>query len=125
MDLPLGVRQLVAEAALQPPAQSGELRGIQAEILLLGHLDRDGLERRQEGRAAQGAAAGAVAPEHLGLVPHPDLPHLDTGLELRRELPDQLAKVDARIRREVENEPGSVEGLLDARELHRESPLAT
>src|SRR6185295_1226212 len=36
----LGVRQLVAEAALEAPAQAGQLGGVQTQILLLGHLDR-------------------------------------------------------------------------------------
>src|SRR5437867_13411068 len=35
----LCVRQLVAEAAFQPPAQAGELRGVEAQLLLLCHLD--------------------------------------------------------------------------------------
>src|SRR4051812_43763676 len=43
------VRQLVAQAALQPPALTGQLRRIQAQLLLLRHLDRDRLERAQPG----------------------------------------------------------------------------
>src|SRR5205085_3369822 len=63
-----GVRQLVAETALQPAAQAGELRRIQTEVLLLRHLDRDRFERGQERGAAQRPAAGAVPANHLGLV---------------------------------------------------------
>src|SRR5262245_49626955 len=38
--LTAGVRQLVPETALQAAAQARELRGIEAQILLLRHLDR-------------------------------------------------------------------------------------
>src|SRR6059036_2106677 len=72
----LCVRQLVAETTLQSPAQPGELRGVEAQLLLLRHLDRHRLERLEEGRAAQRAAARAVAAVHLRLVAHADLPHL-------------------------------------------------
>ncbi len=119
-----GVRQLVPEAALQAAAQSGQPRGIQAEILLLGHLDRHRLERVQPGRAAQRAAAGAVSAEHLRFVARADLPHLDARVKLGRELADQLAKIDAPFGGEIKNQPRPVEQLLDARQLHLEPALA-
>src|SRR5688572_11130336 len=50
------VRQLVAQAALQPAALPGELRRIEAELLLLRHLDRHRFERSQPGGAAQWTA---------------------------------------------------------------------
>src|SRR5215218_3262725 len=53
----LRIRQLVAETALQPAAQPGELRRVEAQVLLLRHLDRHRLERLQEGRAAERPAA--------------------------------------------------------------------
>src|SRR5881392_2519933 len=71
------VGQLVAQAAFQPAALAGELRRIETELLLLGHLDRDRLERAQPGRAAERAAARTVAAEHLGFVADADLSHLD------------------------------------------------
>ena len=60
----------------------------------------------------------AVSAEHLGFVAHADLAHLDAGVELRRQLADEVAEVDAAFRREVEDQPRAVERLLDARELH-------
>src|SRR5216110_83694 len=48
---------LVPETALEPPAHAGELRGIERKALLLRHLDRDGLELLQPGRAAELASA--------------------------------------------------------------------
>src|SRR5579872_517932 len=82
----LGVRQLVAQAAFQAPAQAGQLRRVQAQLLLLRHFDRDRFERLQERRAAQRPAARSVAAVHLGLVAHADLPHLDPRAELARQL---------------------------------------
>src|SRR6187549_3228968 len=70
MHLPLGVGKLIPQAALQPPAQARELRGIEAQVLLLGHLDRHRLEGRQKGRTAERPAARTVAANHLRLVAH-------------------------------------------------------
>src|SRR5581483_10524314 len=119
-----GVRQLVAQAALEPSAQTRQLRRVQAQVLLLRHLDRHRLERVQEGRAAQRAAAGAVPADHLRFVADADLAHLDARAEFARELAHQLAEVDARVGGEVEDQLRAVEGVLDARQLHREAALA-
>src|SRR5277367_657180 len=56
----LRIGQLVAEAAFQASAQARELRRVEAQVLLLRHLDRDRLERLQERRAAQRTTARAV-----------------------------------------------------------------
>ena len=64
----------------------------------------------QEGRAAELAAAGADAADHLGLVAHADLAQLDAGVELGGEIADQLAEVDARLRGEVEERPSAALG---------------
>src|SRR5258708_5332072 len=99
----LGVWQLVPQAALEPAPESGKLRGIQAQVLLLGHLDGDRLERRQKGRAAERPAAGAIAANHLRFVTHADLTHLDARVKLGRELADELAEVDAPLGGEKED----------------------
>ena len=119
-----GVGQLVAQAALQPAAQARQLRRVEAQLLLLRHLDRHRLERRQKRRAAERTAARAVAADHLRFVAHADLPHLDARAELRRELAHELAEIDAAFGREIEDQPRTVERLLDARELHAEAALA-
>src|SRR5947199_268618 len=120
----LGVGKLVAKTALEPAAQAGELGRIQAQVLLLGHLDGDGLERLQERRAAERTAAGTVPAVHLGLVANTDLPHLDPRPELRRELAHELAEVDPAVGGEIEEQLRSVERLLDACQLHPQSVLA-
>src|SRR6185503_13280857 len=118
------VGQLVAQAALQASALSRQLGRVETELLLLGHPDRDRLEGAQPGRAAEGAAARAVAAEHLGLVAHTDLPHLDPHAEVRREIAHQLAEVDARVGGVIEDEPRAVEQVLDPGQLHRQAALA-
>src|SRR5690349_13145376 len=120
----LGVRQLVAQTAFQPPAQPGQLRWIEAQVLLLGHLDRDRLEGLQERRTAQRAAAGAGAAVHLGFVAHAELPRRDPRAELRSQLAHQFAEIDASVGGEIENQLRTVERLLDAGELHAEAALA-
>ena len=72
---------LVFEAAHEPSAEAGDLRGIEGKVLLLGHLDGHGLEIAQEGAAADGPTAGAEAAEHLRLVAHADLTKLYAHLE--------------------------------------------
>src|SRR5512135_1212360 len=89
--LPFRVRQLVSEAAFQAPAEAGQLGRVEAEILLLRHLDRHGLERREERRAAERPPARAVAAEHLGLVADADLAKLDARAEFGGEIADEIA----------------------------------
>src|SRR5436309_10012239 len=93
----LRVGQFIAKAAFQPPAQPRELRGVEAQILLLGHLDRHRLERGQEGRAAERPATCPIPAKHLGFVADADLPHLDPGPELGGQLADELAEIDPSV----------------------------
>src|SRR5689334_1350231 len=93
VDDAVGVRQLVSQAALETAAQTGQLRRIQAEVLLLRHLDRDRLERGEKRGAAQRPPARSVAAEHLRLVAHANLAHLDACVELGGQLADKFAEV--------------------------------
>src|SRR5688500_14616262 len=56
----LRVRQLISQAAFQPSAQSRQPGWIQAQVLLLRHFDRDGLEGSEPGRTAERPAARPV-----------------------------------------------------------------
>ena len=112
-----------ADSTSSRPHRPDSFDGFETEVLLLGHLDRDRLERVEKGRAAQRAPAGAVAAEHLGLVAHADLTHLDAGAELRRQLANQLAEIDSALGSEIEHQPRPVERLLDPRQLHRQPAL--
>src|SRR4030095_1754419 len=124
VDHALAVRELVPQTALQPAAHPGQLRWVQTQVLLFGHLDRDGLEGLQPGRTAEWAAARAVAAEHPRLVADADLPHLDADPEVRREVADELAKVHASFGGVIEDHPRAVEELLHTGELHRQPALA-
>src|SRR5262249_50000016 len=120
----LRVGKLVPQAALEAAAEAGQLRRVEAQILLLPHLDGARLDRLQERRAAQRPPAPAVAPVHLRLVAHADLAHLDARAELRGELAHEFPEIDAAVGREIEDQLRAVEGLFDARELHPEAALA-
>src|SRR5439155_28978 len=48
-------RELVGEAAHEPPAGAGDLAGIERELLVARHLERDRMELLEPGRAAEGA----------------------------------------------------------------------
>src|SRR5262245_46875924 len=57
----LVLRELVEEAALQPPAVAEEPAVVERHVLALGHLHRDRREPAEVGRAAELAAAGSDA----------------------------------------------------------------
>jgi hypothetical protein len=124
VDFSLGIRQLIAKAALQAATESRQPRWVQVQVLTLRHLDRDGLEAVQPRGTAQRPPARSVASEHLGLVSGPDLTHFDTGVEFRRELAHQFPEVDTPIGREIEDQARAVELLFGSREFHVEVPLA-
>ncbi len=60
------------------------------------------------------------AVEALRLITRADVPHLDAHAEVRLELADERAKVDALFGREVEGEAPPVELPLGVRDLHLE-----
>ena len=117
------VGDFVAQAALQATAHPRQLGRVQAEVLLLGHLDRHRLERLQPGRAAERTAAGAVAAEHPRFVSYADLAHLDPRPEVRGEVAHQLPEIDPAFSRVIEDQPRAVEQLFDAGQLHRQAAL--
>ena len=116
----LVLRELVEQAALEPPAVAEEAAVVQRHVLGLGHLHRHGLEAAQVGRAAELAAAGADAILHLRHVAGADLPHLDAGAELPGQVPHQLAEVDPGLGREEHGHAPAVARQLDVDDLQRE-----
>src|SRR5262245_4601157 len=75
----LVLRELVEQAALQPPAVTEEPAVIEGYVLGLGHLDRDRLEPAEMSRAAELAAARPDAIMHIRDVEGGDLPQLHPG----------------------------------------------
>ena len=120
-DLGLVGLVLEAEAAHQPSAGPGDLRGVEREILLLRHLDRDLREVGEEARAAERTPADAEPAEHLRLVADADLPQLYPRVEDGREVLHQLAEVHADLGGEIEQELRVVKGVFRPDELHREA----
>src|SRR5204863_6095590 len=108
---------LVAEAAFEAPAHAREFRGIQRERLLLRHLDGDGLKLLQPRRAAELAPARTDAAGHLALVARADLLHVDACVEYLRELPSELAQVDALLTGDEERHLAAVERSLGLHQL--------
>src|SRR5436309_14757887 len=115
---------LVAQAALEPPAHAGELRGVDRQALPLPHPARHGLELLQPGGAAQLASARADPACHLGLVARADLLHLDARAQQLAQLAPQVAEVDPLLAREEEGDLARVEGRLGLDQLDREVPTA-
>src|SRR5687767_12743799 len=115
---------LVGEAAQQPAALPGDLRGVEAQVLPLGHADRDRPELLEPGRAAQGLAADPDPAQQAGLVPGSHLHHPHLGGEALPQLAHQLAEVDPRLGGEIEGGVPGVEREIHPRDLHLETELA-
>ena len=109
---------LIFEAAHEPAARAGNFRGVEAQILRLGHLDGDRLEIVQKFLAAERPSAHAEAAHHLRLVSDADLPQLDARAEGRRKVFDELPEVDAAFGRKEEEDLAAVERNLGGDELH-------
>ena len=109
---------LVGKAAEQTAADARDFGGVEEQVLLLGHADGHGSELAQVPAAAADHAAVAHGPHHLGLVAHPYLAQFDAGAVFAHQILDQLAKVDAGRRREIENELAAVKKDLNVHELH-------
>ena len=63
--------------------------------------------------AAELASAGAEATDHAGLVTGADLTHLDPRMEPLRQVPNEGAKIDALLGREVEHGLAAIESVVD------------
>ena len=111
----------VFQAAHQPAADPGNFRGIEGEILFLRHADGHRLEVAEEHRAAQRPAAAAHAAHELRLVAHANLSELDARAKHGGQILDELAEVNAPVRREVEDDLIQVERALDIDEFHRQA----
>ena len=109
---------LVFQAAHQPPAGAGDLGGIEGEVLGLCHLNGYRLELVQELGTAEGPAADAQAAQHLGLVPHTDLPQLDAGMDGAGQVLHQGPEVHPAFRREEEEHLVSLKAVLRLHQLH-------
>ena len=109
---------LVLQAAHQTAASAGNLGGIQAQVLGLGHLDGDGHEPIQKLGAAEGPAADAQAADHLSLVPDADLPQFDPGPEHRCQVPYQLPEVHTTVGGEVKDDLVAVKAGGNVHQLH-------
>src|SRR6266536_1677434 len=97
--------EFVEQTALEPTAVAEEPAVRERHVLGLGHLDGDRVEVLEIGRAAELAAARADAVHELGGIAGADLPHLDAGVELVREVPHEVAKVHALLRAEENGDP--------------------
>jgi len=115
---------LIGQAAEQPAAHAGNLRRVQKEILLLGHLDGHRLELADESGAAAHLSAVAYGTNHLGFVADANLAELDAGAVRFDQVLHQLPEVDAPRCREEEDHLGTVLKNLHIHELHVQVALA-
>ena len=109
---------LIFETAHQPPAGAGYFGRVKRQVLILGHIDRNRMEVLQIRGAAQLAAAGAQAADHLRFIAHADLPQLDTGAEYAGQILDQLAEVHAAICRKIKQHFVHIKGTFDRDQVH-------
>ena len=115
--------ELVAQAAHQAAADATDLGGVERQVLLFCHADRDGLKLSAKARAAELLAALGIAAHQAGLVAHTDLAHVDANMQRRGQILDELAKIDALLGRKVEHGLLAAKQVLDADRLHLEVEL--
>ena len=116
---------LVAQAAHDAATGAGDLPGVERrEALILRGARLHGIELGEPGARAEGATAAAHAIEALGLVAHPDMPHVHPGREAPLHLPHQIAEVDALLSGEVDGEPPSIPLPFGVGDLHLELQLS-
>src|SRR5882672_2460703 len=116
-------RVFVAQAAEQLAAAAGDLRRIGRVLLDLGHIHRDAAELLEVPAAAQGQAAVARVADQPRLVARADLLELDPGAELVGQLAHQLAEVDPRLAREVEDQALAAVDVVHVGHLHLQRQL--
>ena len=114
---------LVFQAAHEAAAGTGDLRGIQAQVLGLGHFDGHGLELVEKALAAEGLAADAQPPQHFRLVAHADLAQLDAGVEHAGQVPHQFTEVHPPVGGEEKDDLVALEAALHVHQLHFQAVL--
>ena len=112
--------ELIAQAAHQAAANAADLGGIERQVLLFCHADRDGLKLSAKARATELLAALGIAAHQASLVAHADLAHVDANVQRRGQILDELAKIDALLGRKVEHGLLAAKQVLDAHRLHLE-----
>jgi hypothetical protein len=83
---------------------------------------RHRLERLHKAETAQRAAADAQPSDHFGLIPDPDLAHLDPHFQFLGQVLDQLPKIDPAIGRIEKDALFLVEEVPDRHEFHGQIP---
>ena len=73
--------ELIAQAAHQAAANAADLGGIERQVLLFCHADRDGLKLSAKARATELLAALGIAAHQASLVAHADLAHVDANVQ--------------------------------------------
>ena len=110
----------IFQTAHQTAADTGNLRRIQGQALVLRHADRHRLEVTKEGCAAQRTTAAANTAEHLCLIAHANLTQLDTGAENGSKVLYQLTEINTAISSEVENNLVHIKRKLYINQAHRQ-----
>ena len=109
---------LVGQAAHQAATDAGDLCRIEGQVLLLGHFDGDQIESIHKLGATELPSATPDAANHLGLIPHADLPHLNPHLEFCSQIPDQFPEINPLFRGEVKEGFRAVQEDLRLDQLH-------
>ena len=113
----------VFQTAHQPPAGAGDLGGVQAQILGLGHFNGHRHELVHIGGAAEGPTADAKAAQHFGLIPDADLPQLNAGAEYPGQILYQFTEIHTAVGSEEEQDLAAVKAALHPHQLHLQPVL--
>ena len=95
-------RELIGQTTHQTAANPGDLCRVEGQVLLLGHFYGDQVETIHELGTTKLPSATTDTTDHLGLIPHPDLAHLNPHSEFGGQIFDELSEIDSLFSREVE-----------------------
>ena len=109
---------LIAKAAHQTPAASGDFCRVQRKILDFRHFSRNRSKIIQEGMTAIRSATDTDTSQHFRFVPHTDLAQLDAVMEHTGKVLHQFTEINPAVSCEKEKCFTAVKTAFHVDELH-------
>jgi hypothetical protein len=95
---------LIRKTTEQPPTDAADFGGVERQILIFGHFDRDTRIIRKKRRTAENASTWTDTAEQFCLITWTDLAELDAGTERARQITYEITEVDAFVGRKVKSQ---------------------
>jgi len=117
------VAVFIAQAAIEPAANTADAFWIGGQSLRSQAFDGDGIKLSEESSAAETLPAGAQSTDEAGAVSQAELVHFDVQFQVGGQEGDHLAEIDPDIRGEVDGDIFVVVAQVGRQDLHLESVI--